>query len=116
MAKETYGEILSDLVDDMAKADERADIFRRNQISRNHFHNVTNPNRKSSSGDPYYCPTEWGVILTKDSKNYTWIKTVAKDCNCIIITPEEQKKLTEAKPEETIDLIQSIFGMIKNGK
>ena len=115
MPKETYGETLSDLVDEMAQFEERAGIFRRSQISRNHFYNVTNPNRESSSGKPYYCPTEWGVTLTRDSKNFKWIKTVAKDCDCIIITPEEIEKLQEANPEETIQLFQSILGIV-NGK
>ena len=50
------------------------------------------------------------------NKNYNWIKTVAKDCNCIIITPEEIKKLEGSKPEETLELFQSILGLIKNGK
>lgn len=61
---DTYGEFLAELVDDMARYDDRPDIFRRNDISRNHFYNVTNPNRESTSGKPYHCPTEWGVKLT----------------------------------------------------
>ena len=110
---ETYGELLADLVDELARYENRAAIFRRNDISRNHFYNVTNPNRESSSGKPYPCPTEWGVQLTRDSGNYLWLKTVARDCNCLLITPKEIQELTEAEPEKALMIFQSILGLVK---
>jgi hypothetical protein len=109
---ETYGEMLSDLVDDMAKYEERPAIFRRNDISRNHFYNVTNPNRETNSGNRYPCPTEWGVLLTKDSKNYRWIKTVARDCGGIFISPEDIKELNSTNPERTLEVFQKIIGFV----
>lgn len=111
---DTYGELLAELVDTMAKFDPRPDIFRRNDISRNHFHNVANPNRKSSSGDPYYCPTEWGVKLTRDSAEYLWIKTVARDCGGFFISPEDVKELNDTDPEKAIRAIVKVIGLAKN--
>jgi len=110
---ETYGELLADLVDELARYEDRAAIFRRNDISRNHFYNVTNPNRESSSGKPYPCPTEWGVQLTRDSGNYQWLKTVARDCKCLLITPEEIQELIDAEPEKALTIFQSILGLVK---
>jgi hypothetical protein len=109
---ETYGELLAELLDELAKYEDRAAIFRRNDISRNHFYNVSNPNRESSSGKPYPCPTEWGVQLTRDSENYSWIKTVARDCKCICVTPAELEALKESNPEEALDIFRSILGLV----
>lgn len=113
MSKETYGELLSDLIDEMARYEDRPDIFRRCNISRNHFYNVTNPNRRSSSGEPYYCPTEWGVQLTKDSKNFAWIKTVSRDCGGLFISPEDVEELSTADPERVLEAFRKIVGMTK---
>ena len=113
---DTYGEMLSQLVDEIAKYEDRADVFRRNDISRNHFYNVTNKNRESSSGKPYYCPVEWVVMLTRDSKKYTMLRRVAKDCRCILITPEdveELKSLDGDEPEKVMAVIKKIMGMLK---
>lgn len=112
----TYGEILSDLVDDMARFEDRPDIFRRNDISRNHFHNVTNPNRESSSGNPYYCPTEWGVKLTRDSKNYKWVRAVAHDCKGMFISLEDIEGLRESNPEKSLKILMRIIGAVKKKK
>ena len=115
MGETTYGEMIDNLVDEMAKYDDRATVFRRNDIPKGHFYNVINPNRTTSSGNPFYTPVEWMVKLTRDAKNFTMIKKVGADCGCLVITPDEIEKLKEAKPEETIELFQSILGMI-NGK
>lgn len=113
MSKETYGECLADLLDDMAKYEDRPDIFRRCSISRNHFYNVINPNRKSSSGDPYPCPTEWGVRLTRDSQNYKWIKTVARDCGGLFVSPMDVEELNSTEPEKVLEVFRKIIGMTK---
>lgn len=113
---DTYGELLADLVDSIAKYEERPTIFRRNDISRNHFYNVTNPNREASSGRPYYCPTEWGVKLTRDSGDYSWVKTVARDCGGFFISPEDVKSLNETEPEKAIQAIMEIIRVAKKKK
>lgn len=114
---ETYGEILSELVDDMAKYDERADVFMRNEIPKGHYYNVINPHRKTTSENPFYCPTEWGVRLTRDpkNKNYKWIKTVAKHCGCVCISPQEIKELKETDPEKALEVFMKIVGIV-NGR
>ena len=111
--RETYGELLPDLLDSMARYEERAEIFRRNDISRNHFYNVTNPNRESSGGKPYPCPTEWGVRLTRDSANFVWIKAVAKDCGGLFISPEDIEGLQEVEPEKALEVLKKIVSVLK---
>ena len=113
---DSYGELLSDLVDSMAAYEKRPDIFRRNDIKRNHFHNVTNPNRESSSGNPYYCPTEWGVKLTRDSREYAWIKTVAKDCRGLFISPEDIEELDTANAEQALAALAKVVGIARKRK
>jgi len=114
MSPSSYGESLSDLVDMMARFSEREDIFRRNDIPKGHYYNVINPNRETSSGNPFYCPTEWGVKLTRDSGDFSWIKTVAKDCNGLFVSAEDIKDLNEIEPEKALRLLMRIVGVIKN--
>lgn len=110
---ETYGELLAELVDEIAKYEDRADVFRRNEIPRGHYYNVINPNRKTSGDNPFYCPTEWGVRLTNDSKNYKWLRGIVRDCKCILVTPEEFSELKDANPEKAIRLFSKIIGLAK---
>ena len=111
---DTYGEILADLVDEICKYDDRVDVMRRNEIPKGHYYNVINPNKKTSGDRPFYCPTEWGVKLTRDSHIYSWIKTVNKDCGCLCLTPDDIGKIRDAKPEETLELFQQVIGIVKN--
>ncbi|OGP87172.1 MAG: hypothetical protein A2031_08175 [Deltaproteobacteria bacterium RBG_19FT_COMBO_43_11] len=113
MSGETYGEMLDKLVDRMAKFDERADIFRRNDIPKGHFYNVINPNRQTSTGNPFYSPIEWLVKLTRDAKDYCMIKKVAKDCGGLFIGPDDVKDLNEAAPEKALTVIQKIIGIVQ---
>lgn len=112
MSSETYGELLDKLVDRMAKYDERADIFRRNDIPKGHFYNVINPNRQTTSGNPFYTPVEWLVRLTRDSKDYSMLKKVSKDCGCICITPNDVKELEATDPAEALAVIQKVIGKV----
>ena len=107
----TYGEMLDKLVDEMAKYDERADIFRRNDIPKGHFYNVINPDRKTSSGNMFHTPIEWMVKLTRDSGNFCMIKKVAADCRCIVITPGDIKELEKTDPAEALEVFRKILGM-----
>jgi hypothetical protein len=110
---ETYGEVFSGMIDRQARYMDRAEIFRRMDISRAHFYNVINPNKITSGGNPYPFPTEWGVRMTKEFRDYEWIKIVAKDCNCLCITPDELEQLRSGNHEETLTLIQNILGIAK---
>jgi len=110
---DTYGEVFSEMVDEQAKYDDRATVFRKLDISRNQFYNVTNPNRQTSAGNSYPFPTEWGVRATREFKDYSWIKMVNKDCDCLCITPEEIEALKSGKDhEETLALLQAIVSKV----
>lgn len=113
--RETYGELLADLLDDIAKFEDRSDIFRRNDIRRNHFYNVVNPNRETSTGRPYHTPVEWLVKLTRDSGNYSALSRIAQDCRCMLITPEDIKELQGmdgSEPEKVLKLVRKIIGLV----
>ena len=101
------------LVDRMAKYDERAAILRRNDIPKGHLYNVINPNKTTSSGNPFYAPVEWVVKLTRDSRDYFMIKKVARDCGGLFISPDDIKELNDSDPEKTLAIIQKIIGMVK---
>ncbi len=105
---DTYGEIFSEIIDRVARHTERPEIFRRLDISRNQFYNVTNPNRTTSGGNPYPFPTEWGVRATREFGDYSWIKMVARDCGCICLTGEDVEKLQEAE-----GVFKKILGMVQ---
>jgi hypothetical protein len=107
-----YKEMLIDLVDSIAKFDDRAAIFRRNDIPRSHFYNVTNDDRLSSSGKPYHTPLEWVVKLTRDSGNPCMIKKVAKDCGGTYLSPEEKQELKTIL-EESIPDTSKIWGILQ---
>lgn len=109
----TYGEMLSDLIDEMARYDERASILRRNDIPKGHLYNVINPNRTTTSGNPFYAPIEWMVKLTRDGACYDMVKRVAKDCKCIVLSPDDIKELNESDPGKALDVFQKIIGMVK---
>lgn len=98
-----YKEMLSDLVDSIARYDDRAAIFRRNDIPRAHFYNVTNDDRLSSSGKPYYTPLEWVVKLTRDSNNHCMMKKISADCGGTYLSPEEKSELREILNESVPD-------------
>jgi hypothetical protein len=109
----TYGEMIGDLVDRICKFDDRAAVMRRNDIPKGHFYNVINPNRETTSGNPFYTPIEWMVKLTRDAKDYCMLKKVAKDCDCILITPEDIKELNSTDPAAALAIIQKVIGMVK---
>jgi len=109
---DTYGEILASLVDKICKVEDRQDVLRRNEIPKGHYYNVINPNKRTSSDNPFYCPTEWGVKLTRDGRVYNWIKTVAKDCGCVCLTPEDIRSLKNSDAKNAIDIIHDILGVI----
>ena len=110
---ETYGELLAQLMDEMARYDERADIFRRNEIPKGHYYNVINPKRRTSTDNRFYCPTEWGVRLTRDSHNYKWIKTIARDCGGVFVSPEDVHELKGTEPEKVLEAFKKIVGMVR---
>jgi hypothetical protein len=87
--------------------------MRRNDIPKGHFYNVINPNRETTSGNPFYTPIEWLVKLTRDAKDYCMLKKVARDCDCIIITPEDVKELNSTDPTQALAVIQKVLGLVK---
>lgn len=109
----TYGEMIADLMDSICKYDDRASVMRRNDIHKGHFYNVINPNRETTSGNPFYTPVEWMVKLTRDSKYYCMLKKVAKDCDCILITPEDIKELQNTDPTAALEVINKVLGLVR---
>ncbi len=110
---DSYGEVFSDMLDRAAKHEERSDIFRKLEISRNQFYNVTNPNRQTSGGNSYTFPAEWGVRATNTFKDYEWIKLVAKDCGGIFIGQDDIQELQSADTEHALLVFQKILGMVR---
>lgn len=113
---DSYGEIFSDMIDKQARYDDRGTIFRKLDISRNQFYNVTNPDRLTSAGNPYPFPTSWGVRATNAFKDYSWVKTVVKDCGGIFISPEDIKELratNSGNVKQTLNLFNKILGLVK---
>ena len=110
---DTYGEMFDKMVDRMAKYDDRAAIFRRNDIPKGHFYNVINPNKVTSTGNPFYAPIEWLVKLTRDAKDYCMIKRIAKDCGCILITQDEIAELQGSDPGKALEIMQRVIGLIQ---
>jgi hypothetical protein len=110
---DSYGEMFDKMIDRAARHDDRVEIFRRNDISRNHFYNVINPNRATSSGNPFYAPIEWMVKLTRDLQDYCMLKKVVRDCGCILITPEDVKELKDSDTEKALTVMQKILGFMK---
>jgi len=53
------------------------------------------------------------VKLTRDAKDYCMLKKVAKDCDCIIITPEDIKELQNTAPAAALSVLQKVLGMVK---
>ena len=113
---DSYGEMFDKLVDRMAKFDDRADIFRRNDIPKGHFYNVINPNRQTTSGNPFYAPIEWLVKLTRDGADYCMLKKVVKDCGCILITPADIKDLQNTDADKAVSILQRILGIVGDQK
>jgi hypothetical protein len=109
----TYGEMIDDLVDGMAKYDDRAAIFRRNDVPKGHFYNVINPNRQTTTGNPFYTPVEWMVKLTRDSQDFDMVKRVVKDCGAIVITPEELNEMKSADLDKAVDVFKRFIGAVK---
>jgi hypothetical protein len=110
---DSYGEMFDKMIDRAARHEERTDIFRRNDISRNHFYNVINPNRSTTSGNPYYAPIEWLVKLTRDLRDYWMLKRIARDCGCLLLTPDDVKELKDSDPEKAIEVFKKIVGLVK---
>lgn len=92
-----YGALLQVLVKSLARFKPRVEIFSDSGIPVGHWNNVVNRNKVSSSGNPYYCPTEWGVALTRASGDYSWLKKVAWDCGALILTPDDVETIVKAQ-------------------
>ncbi len=112
-ANESYGEIFADMIDKQAKFIDRGDIFRRLDISRNQFYNVTNPNRTTSGGNPYPFPTEWIVRATREFSDFSLIKFVATDCGGLFISPEDIEELETANAERVLEIFSKVIGKVR---
>lgn len=112
----SYGEIFADMIDDRAKYDDRGEIFRQLDISRNQFYNCTNPNRTTSGGNPYPFPMEWMVRATREFKQYDLIRAVSKDCGGVFISFDEVKELETSNVANVLDMVKNILGRVCNKK
>jgi len=118
-----YRYMMAKLVDEMAEYEERSTIFEETDIPRNHYHNVTNPDRTNpgKKEHPYYIPAEWIIKLTLYASNkrpskYAMISQMAKDCGGTFLTPEFKAELKSVLSESAPDpvlvlkLLQKITG------
>jgi len=85
----------------MAEFEQRSTIFEDTDIPRNHYHNVTNPDRTNpgKKEHPYYIPAEWIIKLTcyassKRPSKYAMISQMSKDCGGTFLTPEFKAELS----------------------
>lgn len=49
----------------------------------------------------------------KRVKKYDALKVAARDCKCLLITPEELEELQDANPEKALALFSKIGGMVR---
>jgi hypothetical protein len=105
-----YRYLMSRLVDELAEYEERSTIFEETDIPRNHYHNVTNPDRTNPGRKehPYYIPAEWIIKLTRYASStrpskYALISEMAKDCGGRFIPPELEEELMEILKESAPD-------------
>jgi len=118
-----YRFLMGKLVDEMAQYDERAAIFDETDIPRNHYYNVTNPDRCNAGKKehPYYVPSEWIIKLTrfaspKRPSKYAMISEMAKDCGGSFLTPEFKEELktvlSESAPDplKVLNILQKLVG------
>ncbi len=105
-----YGDIFADMIDIQAKYHDRGELFRLLDISRNQFYNVTNPNRTTSGGNSYSFPLEWMVRFTREFKDYSLVRAVAKDCGGIFISFSEIEDLENADAPKVLEALSSIVG------
>lgn len=107
-----YKYLLTKLVDKMAEYEERAIIFKRNDIPRAHFYNVTNDDRLSSSGKPYHTPVDWVIKLTNDSKEYCIMRMMAKDTGGVYLSPDEVAEFKEVLAQSAPDPLK-VLGILQ---
>ena len=113
MSAETYGQILSEVIDDMCKTRDRSDVMRICGILLGHYYNVINPDKKTSGGNPFCCPAEWAVAATKESKNYKLLETIVKDCGCALLTPDDIQRLKGVNVlDNTLHVIKDLAGKV----
>jgi len=86
---DSYGEMLNEIVGRAAKFMKLSDILRIHNMPKGHYYNVINPNRTTSSGNPFYAPIEWMISLTREFHDYDMIKNVSRDCRGIFLSLDE---------------------------
>jgi len=98
-----YRYLLTEMINAKAEYVDRDYLFERVDIPQNHYHNVTNPDRKTSckkKDKPYYIPLEWILKMTIGFSDFRIIKEIAADCGCICITPDEIEELRSVEPAD----------------
>ena len=110
----SYGVLLGDLVDGMARYKPRADVLSDSGIPRGHFYNVRNVNKRTAAGKPHYTPVEWVRDLTNASGDYRLLRKIAGDCGCVVISPADMDSV------DGVDLVSAgriirVMGRIVSG-
>ncbi len=116
---ETFSGIFVAMIDRAARYMDRSEIFRKLEISRNQFYNVTNPNRLTQKGERYHFPAKWGIRATNKLKNedgdrdLAWIRAVCSDCEGMFISKEEIKELQGENPEKVLKGFLKLIERVK---
>ena len=113
-----YRFMMTEMVDRQAEFEERARIFQRLDIPRNHYYNVTNPDRRTSAktDKPYYIPMEWAQKMTVDFEDYQLVREFCNDCGCICLTPKdvvELQSLSGDEPDKVMAIMKTLIGKVK---
>lgn len=108
-----YRVLMQEAFDIMAEYEERARIFERLDIPRNHYYNVTNefrsnPAKTAEKEHPYHIPLEFIIktIVGMSEKNphkYDIAKEFCKDIGCTVLTPKEKTALREILKDSAPD-------------
>lgn len=118
-----YRSMLQNSFDCMAEYEERASIFERTDIPRNHFYNVINEFRANpgKKEHPYHIPLEFiekTIIAMSDKcpQKYKMVQEICNDVGCTCLTPQDKEELkavlkdSAPDPLKVLALLQKIVG------
>ena len=118
-----YRTMFQDNIDSMAEYEERAAIFERIDIPRNHYYNVINDFRSNpgKKEHPYHIPFEFLTkaivgMSEKCPKKYDIPKEWAKDLGGTFLSPKDKEELrailheSAPDPMKVLSVLQKIIG------
>ena len=113
--KENLGSILASEVKNLTKFKDQGEVLESLELKKSRFYDITNPNRLSSSGQPFEFPARIAVDMATKHGRYALVKKIGLMSGCIVITPEEVDGLRENIDGHirTITLFNTLVGIAK---